>query len=133
MVRAILDGHKSQTRRVMKPQPSSEIRRSPFVKSGIEDGHGREVRCPYQPGMRLWVRETWAVYQTVNYIRQPDGRAFSEVSDGHFAYKADGFDTIDDLRTHVRLMSDCSLEAVEVREITGVPPSICPAKPPGCS
>lgn len=60
MAQAILDGRKTQTRRVIKPQPSSEVRKSVFVKSGIEDGHGREIKPKYQPGDILWVRETWA-------------------------------------------------------------------------
>jgi hypothetical protein len=67
-----------------------------------------------QPGDRLWVRETWAHYQTVNGIRRPDGRAFSEVSDGLAGYRADGFDTIADFKDHIRLMSGCDLEAIEV-------------------
>lgn len=60
MVRATLDGRKTQTRRVIKPQPSAGVRFSPFVASGIEDGHGREIRMPWRPGDRAWVRETWA-------------------------------------------------------------------------
>jgi len=60
MVKTILDGRKTQTRRVIKPQPNSGVRQSPFVKSGLEDGHGREIKCPYgQPGDLLWVKETW--------------------------------------------------------------------------
>ena len=60
MVRAILDGSKTQTRRVIKPQPCAGVRRSPFIRSGLEDGHGRELRSPYGiPGDGLWVRETW--------------------------------------------------------------------------
>lgn len=59
MVRAILAGTKTQTRRVVKPQPSSGVRYSPFVPSGIEDGHGRELRPRYCVGDTLWVRETW--------------------------------------------------------------------------
>jgi len=59
MVRAILDGRKTQTRRIVKPQPASGIRVSPFVKSGLEDGHGREINSPYQVGNYLYVRETW--------------------------------------------------------------------------
>ena len=59
MVMAILDGRKTQTRRPLKPQPSGGIRKSVFVESGVEDGHGREIKLPYRPGTGLWVRETW--------------------------------------------------------------------------
>lgn len=80
MVRSILDGRKSQTRRVVRPQPPSleDIQkasgasfsiceRSPgvFAISGpvwAVRAMGGEVewRCPYgQSGDRLWVRETW--------------------------------------------------------------------------
>ena len=63
MVLALLDGRKSQTRRIAKPQPSSGIRKSVFVKSGLEDGHGREIKPRYQPSDILWVRETWKCVQ----------------------------------------------------------------------
>ena len=62
MVLAILDGRKSMTRRVIKPQPSAGIRRSVFVNSGVEDGHGREIKPRYQPSDILWVRETTYLY-----------------------------------------------------------------------
>lgn len=61
-VRAILEGRKTQMRRVMKSQPHAGVRESVFVKSGIEDGHGREIRNPYgKKGNHLWVRETWRI------------------------------------------------------------------------
>lgn len=60
MVIAILNGTKTQTRRVMEPQPHAGVRQSVFVQSGWEDGHGYELKCRYgQVGDRLWVRETW--------------------------------------------------------------------------
>lgn len=67
---AILAGEKWQTRRVIKPQPEGGIRRSPFVPSGIEDGHGYELSCPYgAPGDLLWVKEAWAVDGSVDEAR----------------------------------------------------------------
>jgi hypothetical protein len=75
---AILDNRKTMTRRVIIPQPSSDVR---WGFSGWEDGHGTPIRCVYgQPGDRLWVRETWKV------------GAWDE-SDGCIAidYLADGF------------------------------------------
>ena len=71
MVLAILEGRKTQTRRVIKPQPyqpTLEYRRMPpvFLESGewgwSLDGEiaGPFIRCPYgQPGDRLWVKEVW--------------------------------------------------------------------------
>jgi len=63
MVRAILDGRKTQTRRVIKPQPNKAWSTPPIeVIDGRYVSHGcySDFKCPYgQPGDRLWVRETW--------------------------------------------------------------------------
>ena len=57
-VQAILDGRKTMTRRVIKPQPTNP-RWNNIGWSGWDDGHGYKMRQPYQPGDILWVRETW--------------------------------------------------------------------------
>lgn len=86
MVRAILDGRQTMTRRVVKPQPSRSINDwtddaepGEFViyhgyPHKLTESRGRNKRalgeltpikrkCPYgNPGDRLWVRETWQDY-----------------------------------------------------------------------
>ncbi|HAW5924962.1 TPA: hypothetical protein JL215_002320 [Escherichia coli] len=69
MVRAILDGRKTQTRRIMAPQPADDIERCIFPnpeaigwKSSLRHKHGSTTAhfCHYgQPGDRIWVRETF--------------------------------------------------------------------------
>lgn len=61
MVKAVLEGRKTQTRRVMKPQPSAvdDAGRWYRMPGGGESLHSG-YDCPYGlPGTRLWVRETW--------------------------------------------------------------------------
>lgn len=79
MVRAILEGRKTQTRRPIKPQPpadgytlhtvigstgpQSDIGKHRWLLSDdvLSSEFGDLFSCPYgQPGDRLWVRETWA-------------------------------------------------------------------------
>jgi len=80
MVRAILEGRKTVTRRVMKPQPtvcnrpgldpghwwpSRAHQHMLHVENELQNGEGgweglAEHACPYgETGDRLWVRETW--------------------------------------------------------------------------
>lgn len=69
MVRAILSGQKTQTRRIVKPQPHV-AQPGPIPGAGIcaittpDDQRlgrlGKVIQCPYgQPGDRLWVRENF--------------------------------------------------------------------------
>jgi hypothetical protein len=86
MVKVILDGQKTQTRRIMKPQPEGNTH---LTKSEI--GMPRIVndemgmmwtynKLKYNPGDILWVRETWACNQSpfpaerdcYNYIYKAD-------------------------------------------------------------
>lgn len=72
MVRALLDGSKTQTRRVVKPQPIADARfvggyyvPGPKLKENSKiavEAPYVHLACPYgQPGDRLWVRETFVM------------------------------------------------------------------------
>lgn len=99
MVRAILEGRKTQTRRIIKDASGSfwdhEAWRPQVVNGAITGwismdsmtdgsffGPGSPQRtCPYgQPGDKLWVRESWCIRQTLTqaaYYRstEPDASA----------------------------------------------------------
>jgi hypothetical protein len=88
MVRAILEGRKVQTRRVMKPQPGDdwnpEVGICAYEWKGSGEpgpdffGAGDEdecYKCPYgAPGDRLWVRETFCPVYHGSYEPLPKGR-----------------------------------------------------------
>ena len=59
MVRAVLTGQKTQTRRAIKPQPTNP-RWNNIGWLGWDDGHGYRMKSPCEVGDVLWVRETWS-------------------------------------------------------------------------
>lgn len=79
MVRAILRGYKTQTRRVVKPQfgnlwgqgvKRTTSKYSIHVDSKAEDGSWNWIESPYQVGDRLWVRETFADLRGMGFDEQ---------------------------------------------------------------
>lgn len=81
MVRAILDGRKTQTRRVVGPQPNTKPQQSEYDSSWgfVSGARMMQVRSPYgEAGDSLWVREAFQVDDTWT---EPDCECI--------AYKAD--------------------------------------------
>lgn len=92
MVRAILEGWKTQTRRVVKPRRKTGVIASAAAEAGhaIESwgggarhisSHAECVACLYgQTGDRLWVKETFGIIKAKHSQRWPKGT---------IAYRAD--------------------------------------------
>lgn len=80
-VRAILQGRKTQTRRIVKLTDSGRIKKPGSPKNWHPDDANAVQACPYgMPGDRLWVRETWAWpgEEQVLYKANPDDAALVE-------------------------------------------------------
>jgi len=140
MVRAILEGRKTQTRRVIKPQPimmdsgtwyPSDVPGDGKNKTGLHYANENHMRkglpfdfCPYgQPGDRLWVRETaklrtitatsWKVSSFDLHYKADDGLVIFNNRAGRYApYKRIGFTP----SIHMpRWASRITLEIVNIR------------------
>ncbi len=86
MIRALLDGRKTQTRRILKPQPNMMNGGKPLNDGrGSYSVEGGWKRIPISAGDRLWVRETWA---PLTYLTHNDPGT-QAIIDGGF-YRADG-------------------------------------------
>ena len=122
MVRAILDGRKSMTRRVVKLtdrwnhqavtrwEPNSEANGiGRWNGFGYPGGREQLVLgnwpCPYQVGQLLWVRETWGIFveswtdygwEGEGIVDMPNRGSLPQSnmhSKYHVVYRADGYET----------------------------------------
>lgn len=77
MVRAILEGRKTVTRRVVKPQPLESVntlyrKEETNIWRTYSADWWYEFRAPCVPGDILWVRETWSRKETGEYLYKAD-------------------------------------------------------------
>ena len=83
MVRALLDGRKTQTRRVVKWPKDMEIDHAAVERLATSNDTYLLDRCPYGvPSDRLWVRETTYDVERNGYV----GPVFVESEDGEHAH-----------------------------------------------
>jgi hypothetical protein len=137
MVRAILDGRKTQTRRIVNPQPpvSGRIVVGPYSPV-IEDKYGNieagpsvfgaydmdnewGMKCPYgAPGDRLWVRETWQ-----HVYRRHDGQCFNSMPDAACTHSYEYLATVKDgqhpprWRSPIRMPREASRITLEITAV----------------
>ncbi len=112
-VRVILDGRKTATRRVVKPQPPASVH-TLYRKdeTNIWRTHGSsfwfEYQSPYIPGDILWVRETW------NCLPIPEPlRGTSKT----YWYKADGAAPEDKWRPSIHMPREAARIFLRVTDI----------------
>lgn len=100
MVRAVLDGTKTQTRRVLKaPESVTAFKHFNGIRWDRMQGErrGDTINCPYgQPGDRIYVRETWQhsnfpngpldkdclIFYQADYLDDPLGADLEHSGDG---------------------------------------------------
>lgn len=98
-VRAILEGRKTMTRRVAKNIPEGTHRVEQIGESLFEAHWGihsngmfldgaTEIKCPYQPGDILWVRETWYYEEHMHELTTGDPDLPSGRYKHRYIYKA---------------------------------------------
>ena len=130
MVRAVLDGSKTQTRRVLKKQfpddaVMAEMPATDPIGGWVISGHSGlwwddaascfddAIRCPYgQPGDRLWVREDWTTHACFDAIPPRD------ITTRSLHYQADGLINTGKNRSGIfmpRWASRITLEITAVR------------------
>lgn len=87
MVRAILDGRKTCTRRLVRFLPGENPQWTGYIRDGLMLYNGKNEPCirkaPYQPGDTLYVRETWGYPIALNSDKQYVFRA-DEVAESGF-------------------------------------------------
>ena len=90
MINALLEGRKTQTRRVINPQPDPGTR---YIWSDlhghcwINDVDGEwPIPLKYAPGDRLWVREDWRTWRELDDLPPRDLKDETET----IKYEADG-------------------------------------------
>lgn len=107
MVRALLSGEKTQTRRIAKPQPAHSCRYemngagthalhlagpsdAPVCVPVRATSADHRLACPYEAGQSLWVRETWCPgdpwVDTSGYDHDPPSTIRYRADDGAIRY-----------------------------------------------
>jgi hypothetical protein len=119
MVRAILEGRKTQTRRIVVRAKDGELPLD--FHDGMfwfADGDAQEINCPYgETGDRLWIREAWRTEFRFNHLKP--SLVPGTPLDTAIYYEADGKSSMAGKYRHSRFMprrfSRTALDITKVR------------------
>lgn len=140
MVRAILSGQKTQTRRVAKLTDGGHVKEVGGHRRWHPSCDNAHQACPYgQPGDRLWVRETFA--EEYDYCKHPEAPG-TPTEHFHFGwhYRADGEPNQEDMEGFLsdwrpsihmpRLASriDLLIKGVRIERLQSIGPEDCLAE-----
>ncbi len=109
MVRAILDGRKTQTRRVMNTRgvPADEF----WAKQE------QRKRPAYEVGDHLWVRETWRLSGQYALYQPRELTTWAERTGATIAYRADADDGVAPWRPSIHMPRWASRSTLEVTDV----------------
>ena len=102
MIRALLDGAKTQMRLIIKPQPDDDAkitigeigtsRGIAYIGNSRSGGIVTRVPCPYgKPGDLLWVRETFSPCLKNSVVYKADGQGVGEFGIDEIIWKSPRF------------------------------------------
>lgn len=95
MVRAIREGRKTQTRRIVKPQPRivhAIHNDASIVTNRIFRNGDQRIHCPCgQPGDWLWVKETWRTLDSLEHVNPSNLRPGAPVEYRVGGHNVNGF------------------------------------------
>lgn len=114
MVQAILEGRKTQTRRIVKPQLNENLHLCRDLVA--EYNNGILIKCPYgKKGDLLWIRESWQFDKKFPLsTEEPNKSAFT------YFFKADKMDHVQRLikwRPAIHMPKDAARIWLQIEEV----------------
>lgn len=121
MVRAILGGRKTQTRRLVKPQSEGSLASLADYSANGSFGLAGHIDSPYGlPGDRLWVRETFSISGNGYFYRadtmQPETVRYAWNSPIHMPRKASRL-TLEITRVRVERLQDIGKDGRKANDV----------------
>jgi hypothetical protein len=100
-VKHLLDNNSIRICRPIEPRPD-HFHWGEGFRQLIPQLDNQEIQCSYgKPGDRLWVKEEWVRCLPIISAFNSDERPYIPAGDMYAAYRADGFDTVQDYKDYI--------------------------------